>query len=113
MQIIPLNYSTICRIHAFLFDSFVTSSLSTIAPTININKRLLDNDRKRQLESHTLLEKLKKSALCFHAMYYYINGTVPLRNPTVFQKKKMLIVSQRMLKHALLCWSSNFKAEYA
>lgn len=88
MQIIPLNYSTICRIHAFLFDSFVTSSLSTIAPTININERLVDDDRKRQLESHTLLEKLKKPALCFHAMYYSINGTAPLRNSAVFQKEK-------------------------
>lgn len=89
MQIIPLNYSTICRIHAFLFDSFVTSSLPTIAPTIiNINKRLLDDDEKRQLESHTRLEKLKKPALCFHARYYNINGTVPLRISAVFQKEK-------------------------
>lgn len=66
MQIIPLNYSTICRIRAFLFDSFITSSLSAIAPTININKRFLDDDKKRQLESHTLLEKLKKPAIYFH-----------------------------------------------
>lgn len=95
MQIIPLNYSTICRIHAFLFDSFDTSSLSTIAPTININKRLLDDDGKRQLESHTRLEKLKKPALCFHAMYYNINGTVPLRNSAVFQKEKQCQLSHR------------------
>lgn len=88
MQIIPLNYSTICRIHAFLFDSFVTSSLSTITFTININKRFLDEDRKRQLESHTLLGKLKKPALCFHAMYYSSNETVPLRHSAVFQKEK-------------------------
>lgn len=90
MQIIPLNYSTICRTHAFLFDSFVTSSLSTIAPTININKRFSD-DRKRQLESHTLLEKLKKPALCFHAIYYSINGIMPLRNPDVSQREQQML----------------------
>lgn len=65
MQIIPLNYSTICRIHAFGLDSFDTSSLSTIAATININKRLLDDDGKRQLESHTRLEKLKTPGTLF------------------------------------------------
>lgn len=34
MQIIPLNYSTICRIHGFSFDSLVASSFSTIALTV-------------------------------------------------------------------------------
>lgn len=65
MQIIPLNYSAICRTCAFLFDSFVTSSLSTIAPTININKRFSDDDRKRQLESHTLVRKIKETSTMF------------------------------------------------
>lgn len=96
MQIIPLNYSTICRIHAFLFDSFVTSSLSTIAPTININKMFSDDDKKRPLESHTLLEKLKKPALCFHAMYYSTNGSVSLRNPVVFQKEQQMLFIEKV-----------------
>lgn len=91
MQIIPLNYSTICRFHAFLFDSFITSSLPAIAHTININKRFLGDDGKRQLERHALLQKLKKPALCFHAMYYSTNETVPLRNPAVFQKEKQML----------------------